>query len=50
MLKNFLSLKQILNVSWTYSSWVCCKCREPNEKTYCWVCNHKRCNSCQDGF
>lgn len=26
--------------------WTCCKCNEVNEKTYCWVCRHKRCSSC----
>jgi len=40
----------IFDISWTYSSWVCCECREANEKAICWKCGHTRCNSCQDGW
>ena len=43
-------LKSILNISWSYSAWVCCKCREHNEKGFCWKCEHTRCDSCQDGW
>lgn len=35
---------------WNYAGWVCCKCREPNEKQLCWKCGHPRCSNCQDGM
>ncbi len=41
---------RIFSISWTYKSWVCCKCRETNEKGLCWKCGHPRCNNCQDGW
>ncbi|MDX9902343.1 MAG: hypothetical protein RBT22_12725 [Aliarcobacter sp.] len=45
-----LSKEYLLSLKWTYTGWVCCKCREPNQKATCWICGHTRCNDCQDGW
>lgn len=45
-----IEFQKFIIVKWEYASWVCCKCREPNEKTTYWICGHTRCSSCQDGW